>query len=342
MNRQIGWQRLALGVAAAGLVWCVSAARAEEPRPEQLREQMRKLEHKARELKEAGQEEQAQAVMREMQELREKAAHLMKKRDGDQPAGDEARAALMKKMEHTRAALKEAREAGQEERVAELQRNLHRLEEEGAKLKQRDRAHGGMPSPEQLREHMHKLEQKAKELKEAGQEDQAHAVLREMQQLREKAAHMTKKRDGEQPGGDEHRAALMQKMEHTRAALKAAREAGQDERVAELQRNLHQLEEAAGQLKRTDRERGPQPHPEQASAEQRMKHLREAIGNLRAAGLHDAAERLAQDAERMQQHLRMQQQAGGGEVERLQAQVRELQQQIRRLNERMEQKHDQR
>jgi hypothetical protein len=290
-----GMRWLAASVAAAGLMTFASVALADEPRPEQMREQMRNLEQKAKELQAAGQEDQANAVRHEMQELREKFARIAKERHGDQAVGDDRHADLAKKLEHARAELKEAREGGNKERAEELQRGIHKLETELAPRQQRSVHERGAVPPEQLREQMRKLEQKAKELKEAGKEDQAQAVVREMQELREKAAHMTRQRDG-------------------------------DERRAQLQH----------------REREPQPHPEQASMEQRLQHLREAVGHLHAAGLHEPAERLAQEAEHMQQQMRMQAQGGGTEVARLQAEIQDLRQAVRRLNERLEQKHEQR
>ena len=276
----------------AGVMMCASVALADEPRPEQVREQMRKLEQKAKELQAAGKEDQANAVRREMQELREKFARVAKERRGDQASGDDHRTDLQQKLEHARAELKEAREGGNKERAEELQRGLHKLETElGRQNPNGERERGSVP-PEQVREQMCKLEQKAKELKAAGQDDQAHAVMREMQELREKAAHMTKRRDG-----DERR------------------------------------------VQRQHRERGPVQYPEQASMEQRLQHLREAVGHLHAAGLHEPAERLAQEAEHMQQQLRMQAQGGGADVARLQAELQELRQAVRKLNARLDAQH---
>ena len=221
------WQRLALGAAAAGLVLCVSAVRADEPRPEQLREQMRNLEHKAKELQAAGKEDQANAVRHEMQELREKFAHMAKERHGEQAGGDDRRADLAKKLEHARAELKEAREGGNKERAEDLQRGIRKLEEESARLNQR-----------------------------------------------------------------------------------------------------------------SGREHGPE---QPVSPEQRLQHMREAIGHLHAAGLHEIAENLAREAEHMQQQMHMQAQGGGAEVARLQAEIQELHQAVRKLNARLdEQRRDQR
>ena len=199
------------------------------------------------------------------------------------------------------------------------------------------------PRPEQLREQMHQLEQKAKELQAAGQEEQAKAVRHEMQELREQFMRRTKERHAGQPGGDDRRVDLQQKLEHARAELKEARAAGQAERVADLQRGIHQLEEENARLdQRPDREHGPVQPAEQIPPEQRLQHIREAIGHLHAAGLHELADNLAHEAEKMQQQLRNQQQ-GGAEVARLQAELQELRQAVRQLNARLDaQSHDQR
>ena len=202
------------------------------------------------------------------------------------------------------------------------------------------------PGPEQLRDQMRKLEQKAHELKAAGQEDQAQAVGREMQELREKAARMSREHRGENPGGDERRAALQRKLEHARAELKEALEAGQEARVADLERGIRQLEqELAPPGQPAGRERGAMQQPEQITLEQRIRHIREAVEHLHAAGLDDPAQSLAHEADRMQQQMGNPPHApqGGPEVERLQAEIQELRQAVRKLNARLDgQNRDQR
>jgi len=202
------------------------------------------------------------------------------------------------------------------------------------------------PRPEQMRDQMRKLEQKAKELQAAGQEDQANAVRHEMQELLEKMGRMDQERHAERARGDDRRVDLQKKLEHVRAELKEAREGGKEERVADLQRGVHAIEEQLARLNQpSGREHGPMPHAEQMPMEQRLQHIREAIGHLHAAGIHDLADNLAHEAEKMQQQMHNQphERQGGGEVERLQAEIQELRQAVRQLNARLDgQKHEQR
>ena len=209
--KQTGWQRLMLGAAMAGLVLCVSAARADEPRPEQLREHMRNLEQKAQELQAAGKEDQANAVRHEMQELREKFAHMTKERHGEQAGGDERRADLMKKLEHARVELKEAREGGNTERAEDLQRGIHKLEEEGARLNQRSgREHGPEQpvSPEQRLQHMREA---IGHLHAAGPHEIAENLARE-------AEHMQQQLHAQQGGAEVAR--LQAEIQELRQAVR--------------------------------------------------------------------------------------------------------------------------
>ena len=89
------------------------------------------------------------------------------------------------------------------------------------------------------------------------------------------------------------------------------RAAGKEEQATELKRHIQEMEE---QLARLDRPGAGQPRPARerlarrareagdrgpADPEQRMKHIQIAIENLHAAGMHEAADRVAQQAHSM-------------------------------------------
>ena len=201
-GRNGGWRQWAIGMSAASLVAFASVAMADEPNPEQLREQMRKLEHKAQELKAAGQEDQARAVGHEMQELREKASRMGRERRGENGGGDERRAELQKRLEHARAELKEAREAGKEDRAADLQRGIERMEQELASAgPQRGREREARQQPEQLTP-----EQRIRHIREAVEHLHAAGLHEPAEALAQQAERMQQEMRGqprEQQGGTE-------------------------------------------------------------------------------------------------------------------------------------------
>jgi hypothetical protein len=82
-------------------------------------------------------------------------------------------------------------------------------------------------------------------------------------------------------------------LEELKAAMAKAREAGQREVVERLEREVHEVLQRLGE-RPGDR---PRPEVEAAEAQRRLAHVRAAIENLRAAGMHDPAEALARQAD---------------------------------------------
>jgi hypothetical protein len=87
---------------------------------------------------------------------------------------------------------------------------------------------------------------------------------------------------------------LMRRLEEIKAAMQRAREAGQREEVERLEREAREVLQQLGD-RPGDR---PRPEGEAGEIQRRMQHLRAAIENLHAAGLHDQANALAGEAER--------------------------------------------
>ena len=203
-------------------------------------------------------------------------------------------------------------------------------------------ARAEQPGPEQIRNELRNLERKAHELKDAGKHEEAEAVVREARGLHEKLVRMEKEGRAE-PALEERRVGLQRKLKEAQAYLKELREAGKEDQAAEVRRHVERLEQELARLGRQgEREGGPRPDQQRAEAERRLRHVREAIGNLRAAGMQDAAERLTHEAERMDQQFRAaaperrDAPPSGGEIERLRAELQELRQAVRQLQARLD------
>jgi hypothetical protein len=166
----------------------------------------------------------------------------------------------------------------------------------------------------------------------------------------------------EQSGSSRDKRWVEAKRELHRAqnALRELRESGKEQEAAEVERRVHMLEaklemfqqdaprdpeaEEFRRDRRQIRERlGGLPGGEVPGPERRLHHLEAAIENLHAAGMHDMAERLAQQRERIRRDPSM----GRGDeprprmgpdpqVERLRDEVNELKQMVRQLTERVE------
>jgi hypothetical protein len=209
-----GMRWWAAGVAAAGLMAFASVAQADEPNPEQMRDQMRQLEQKAKELQAAGQEDQLIAVRHEMQELREKFVRMNKERHAEKAGGDDRRVDLQKQLEHARAELKEAREAGRSDRVADLQRGIARLEEETARLNQRPgRERGPAQQAEQI-----PMEQRLQHIREAIAHLHAAGIHDLADNLAHEAERMQQQLRGQQGGAEVER--LQAEIQELRQAVR--------------------------------------------------------------------------------------------------------------------------
>ena len=200
------------------------------------------------------------------------------------------------------------------------------------------------PKPEQLREEARNLERKSQELKAEGKHEEAKEVWREVQEIRAKADQMEQQPRQADAANRMRSQELEQKRNELLAELKELRQTGDEDRAVEVKKQVQRIEaELSRSGGRPKGKPNPVPPPERAEAERRVRHLREAVGNLRAAGMNDAAEAIAQQAEHMEQRL----QSGPGmdplgpmvpraELERMRAEMEELRQTVRRLQERVE------
>ncbi len=194
------------------------------------------------------------------------------------------------------------------------------------------------PRAEDLREKAAALEQKARDLKADGHGEEALQVMAEMRELQARADKLDQAAPGNREQGMAERAAMKEKLAKLQAEAQELRAAGKLDRAAELKKRALELqrvlEESADRppmrqpgMQEPKPGRLPGPPPEAGEARQRLRHLQVAIDNLHAAGLHDAAERLAQEKERMMDRMRAE--AGPGpemreQMDRLQNQIQEL------------------
>jgi hypothetical protein len=221
MNRVSQWAGRLAVVVAAGLVLFTARAFAEEQGPDQVRDQIHKLEQKAQALKADGKMEDAKAVAREAAELREKIARVEKERHMDSAGGDERRRDAMKqKLEQSRNELKELREAGKEDKAAEVQKRIHSLEEALANSGRKPDAERGdreQPDRGAIERRVQHMREASGHLREAGMNDIA-------EKLGAEADRIQKQLRG---GGESERKQEMSggEIERMRAELQELRQA---------------------------------------------------------------------------------------------------------------------
>ncbi|MCL4201937.1 MAG: hypothetical protein KJ000_05540 [Pirellulaceae bacterium] len=147
---------------------------------------------------------------------------------------------------------------------------------------------------------------------------------------------------------------LLARLEEVKAAFRRAQEAGRADEAERLEREGRELMQMLGQRP------GDRPHgqPGDEDVQRRMQHLRTAIENLRAAGLHAQAEALAREGERLARgerpetagpdrrpdaprdvpapgpHLERAVMELRGQVQELRGQLEEIRQHLREMSER--------
>lgn len=198
------------------------------------------------------------------------------------------------------------------------------------------------PPPPEARQRMERLEDKVRALRAEGRHDEARQLMAE---AREPAARPEREERG--PAQRERFRELRQERAELSAKLERLRAEGRNEDAAAVKERILQLEremaEVAAQRPRPRPAERPGPPPEHPEAAQRLRHLQAAIENLRAAGLPEAAERLARERENL---VRQWEGVGSGpaqplreEIQRLRAELEEVRQALRKLNARVERFH---
>ena len=173
------------------------------------------------------------------------------------------------------------------------------------------------PAPPERRELQERLERIKKEIAEhqaAGRHEPAEALKREAEKLMQGA----------------HRGQPQRQLQELKERIHQLREEGRGDEAARLEAPARELAErlqrAQGERGRLGAGQGPGPE----DAQRRMQHLRQAIDNLHAAGLHDQAEQVARQAQQLEREA--QSRHPGPEQA---PQVMELHQKLRNLNDRV-------
>ena len=159
---------------------------------------------------------------------------------------------------------------------------------------------------EGIRDKIRELENKAGAAQTEGRPEEAEKLRNEARELAARAKAENEKRDGEKrekPGREE----LQSMLEKSRQQLEAAARDGKQDETAEIKQRIARLEsalrESGGDGRRAEK-RGQQPdRPELAEPMRRLQHLHQAIEHLRAAGMNEPANSLAEQAQEMKRQI---------------------------------------
>ncbi len=169
------------------------------------------------------------------------------------------------------------------------------------------------PQPDQQREKSRQLEEKARDLKASGRHDEARDLMNQAEALRAEAGRSEENAGPEQPAPQDNRKREDLKGQHKKllAQLEELRSAGTEPKQAEIKAQIRKIEQelargepsSPGMDKDRSARRQPGKRPGQPQGgggpdrERQREHLKIAIENLHAAGMHDVADRLARRME---------------------------------------------
>ncbi|MDV6033248.1 MAG: sigma-70 family RNA polymerase sigma factor [Phycisphaera sp. RhM] len=214
-------------------------------------------------------------------------------------------AELRQRLEELNRRLNELRESRQldqaaivERQVIELRQRLERIDNERP------------ASLAQLRERFEVLDRCLNEHREARRLDQAAEVEREFIALRERIAR-AERQQRELP------AELRERVERLKRRHAELREAGKADEAEAVEREVNQL------LERYRASRQGEGERHESEAAKRLRHLRSAVENLRAAGLNDLAAQAAEQVGRLEREVRQQREVENREHAESEARERE-------------------
>jgi hypothetical protein len=189
---------------------------------------------------------------------------------------------------------------GQDEKAQGLRLKLEEIHERIGQLN-RELGEGGRdrPGPPGVFRELIELQGRAIELEVAlhvlpeGQEERAENLRREMKELEEHLRRIKREHPDLPP--EVVREVRHLRLDQLRNAVGRLREAGKPEIAERMEKEARELAEM---IEREPRERPDRRRPEGAEEmERRQAHVRAAVENLHAAGLHDMAETLAREIE---------------------------------------------
>ena len=169
------------------------------------------------------------------------------------------------------------------------------------------------------------LETQERAANEAGRHDEANAIKEKVKRLRGETF------DGDH-GGD--------KLEAAKRRIEELRKAGKNEEANQLERRVREAGQKRrdgdkphkdGKIRDGDKDPADKPRDGERGGDERMQHIEQAVKHLRAAGLHEQAERLTQMVrEQHGQPNRQPGQQGGAPHEQMHRELREMQMQTQR------------
>lgn len=175
-----------LGVTGLGGAWAVESDRASAAREEAAR-----LEDKARHLKQEGNHDEAQRLMREVENIRAKAGEMEGRREGD--GGDLERREIDRALDNARMERKELRAGGKEAEAREIEGRIGKLERRRDELNRarlEGRPHPGPdgvpgrgPDLPDVRQRVEHLRIAADHLRAAGMPEAADRIQRQAEAL---------------------------------------------------------------------------------------------------------------------------------------------------------------
>ncbi len=211
------------------------------------------------------------------------------------------------------------------ERFEQLQHQLRELRPE-----QRDLA-------EKMEHEMREIRERVQELMEPRRPEPD----RERDRERDREEKREREEDWEEDWeGDRERERWMHRLRELKEAMVDARASGRREEAGRLEREFQEIMELL-------RERSGPARLLENEETQRLRHLRQAVENLRAGGFHDLAERVRHEAERRLREARVLhlehpdrprhvELPHGAAMPKLQQAVRELREEVRRLHHEVE------
>lgn len=281
------WRRSLAATAVMACLTPLSGSGPEASADDQFRERTEEAEHHER--------ERIERADRAQRERAERRAHGGDVREMMTPERDE----LLEEAEEIE---REIHELGddQDEEARELRSKLKEIRAKigflDRKLGQRRR---DRPGRHDLVREMLELQGRELELEvelrllPEGHQERADDLRRELEEIKEHVERI--KRENPNPPQELVRVVMDRRVNHLKHALRRVHEAGKPELAERMEREIHELAE---EIEREFRHRPGPPHPErEGEMDRRHAHVKAAMENLHAAGLHDLAEELAREIE---------------------------------------------
>jgi len=180
------------------------------------------------------------------------------------------------------------RERDEEEEERDVRRERERDEEEEREARHREREEREERAErERERDREHHGREREHHGREMDREKVLHNLMREREEVMERGHHLKRELEKLPDSADEEAAKIQAELR----------------RLAEMLRRIdaHAREIKGGEHAERDRPRPEQGH--RGDLERRLHHLHVAIENLKAAGMHEAAEHLMREGERLKREL---------------------------------------